>query len=316
MIARIKRIICWRVLSTVLLCSNSAAAATVHAVVEASAGDAIQLSDDLQRTLVLAQPAQRVISLSPHITELVYAAGGGEQLVAAVEFSDYPVQAKQLPRVGSGFQLDLEAIVALRPDLIIAWHSGNGRGQLAQLEKLGLSVYYSEPQTLQHIGKNLRDIGRLLGTASIANAQAEKFSAAIDHLQQRYQNQSMISVFYQVWNRPLFTINGQHLISHIIELCGGRNVFADLPVLSPQIDLEAVLEKNPQVIIAGVGEGRSDWLQEWQRWPFLQAVKKQQVYGINADLIVRHTPRIVQGAEQMCEALQQAREIYSKKQPD
>ena len=297
-------------LLVVLFCLSSA----VHA--EASANKAIQVKDDLQRTLLLKQSAQRVISLSPHITELVYAAGGGERLVAAVEFSDYPEQAKQLPRVGSGFQLDLEAIVALQPDLIIAWHSGNGRGQLAQLEKLGLSVYYSEPETLQHIGENLRDIGRLLGSVSIANAQAEKFIGAIQHLQQLYQNQPEVSVFYQVWNRPLFTINGQHLISHLIELCGGRNVFADLSTLSPQIDLEAVLDKNPQVIIAGVGEGRSDWVQEWQRWPFLQAVKNQQVYGINADLIVRHTPRIVQGAEQMCEAMQQARKIYSEKQPD
>ncbi len=310
------RFTCGRLLGAVFLCSISA----VHAVATANANEAIQVSDDLQRAVVLKQPAQRVISLSPHITELVYAAGGGEQLVAAVAFSDYPVQAKQLPRVGSGFQLDLEAIVALQPDLIIAWHSGNGRGQLAQLEKLGFSVYYSEPETLHHISENLRDIGRLLGTASIANAQAEKFSAAIQHLRQRYQNQSTVSVFYQVWNRPLFTINGQHLISRLIELCGGRNVFADLSTLSPQIDLEAVLEKDPQVIIAGVGESRSDWLQEWQRWSFLQAVKNQQVYGIDADFIVRHTPRIAQGAEQMCQALQQARDTYkdsnSEKQAD
>lgn len=304
------RIAAWHLLGVLLLGWSSAAYAG------AFAGNAIQVSDDLQRSVVLARPAQRVISLSPHITELVYAAGGGEQLVAAVEFSNYPLPARQLPRVGSGFQLDLEAIVAHQPDLIIAWHSGNGRGQLAQLEKLGISVYYSEPQTLQHIGNNLRDIGRLLGTDAIASAQAEKFSAALQRLQQRYRNQPAVSVFYQVWNRPLFTVNGQHLISHLIELCGGRNVFADLPVLSPQIDLEAVLAKNPQVIIAGVGEGRSDWLQEWQRWPFLRAVKNQQVYGINADLIVRHTPRIVQGAEQMCEALQQARERYSEKQVD
>ena len=294
----------WCVLCAVLLCSISAVQA------EAWASDKIQVSDDLQRTVVLKQPAQRVISLSPHITELVYAAGAGEQLVAVVEFSDYPAQAKQLPRVGSGFQLDLEAIVALQPDLIIAWHSGNGRAQLAQLEKLGFRLYYSEPETLQQISKNLHDLGRLLGTESIASAQAEKFSTAIQELQQRYQSQSTVSVFYQVWNRPLFTVNGQHLISHLIELCGGRNVFAELSALSPQIDLEAVLEKNPQVIIAGVGEGRTDWVKEWQRWPFLQAVKNQQVYGIDADLIVRHAPRIVQGVEQMCQALQQARETY------
>jgi len=267
----------------------------------------IKIRDDAGRLIELAEPVQRVISLSPHITELIYAAGGGEKMIAAVDFSNYPVEAKALPRVGSGYQLDIEAIVGLKPDLIIAWSSGNSREQLERLESLGFAVYYSEPEVLSDIAKNIRDIGKLLGSPSKANQKADDFMLGIERLKKKYKHTKKVTVFYQVWNQPIFTVNRQHVISHIIDLCGGENIFKELNVLSPQVDIESIIKRNPSVIIAGVDEGRAGWLSEWSSWPNIDAVKNQRVYGINADLIVRHTPRILQGASQMCEFLEKAR---------
>ena len=267
----------------------------------------IKIRDDVGRLIELAEPAQRVISLSPHITELIYVVDGGEKMIAAVDFSNYPVEAKALPRVGSGYQLDIEAIVGLKPDLIIAWSSGNSREQLERLESLGFTVYYSEPEVLSDIAKNIRDIGKLLGSQSKANQKADNFMLGIERLKKKYKHTKKVTVFYQVWNQPIFTVNRQHVISHIIELCGGENIFKELNVLSPQVDIESIIKRNPSVIIAGVDEGRADWLSEWSSWRNIDAVKNQRVYGINADLIVRHTPRILQGASQMCEFLEKAR---------
>ena len=206
---------------------------------ESSKTDFITVVDDAGRSIELAQPARRVISLSPHITELIYAAGGDKKIIAAVDFSNYPQQAKALPRVGSGYQLDVEGIVALKPDLIIAWRSGNSRGQLEQLENLGLKVYYSEPEKLVDIAENLRDFGKLLASSPGANKKADKFLLGIEQLKDKYKNAKKVSVFYQVWNQPIFTINRQHIISHIIELCGGENIFKELNVISFAVEVPA-----------------------------------------------------------------------------
>lgn len=274
---------------------------------EQSVNVELKVVDDVGRVVQLAQVPQRVISLSPHITELVYAVGGGDKLVGVVEFSDFPAQAKTLPRVGSGYQLDVEAIVGLQADLIVAWRSGNSREQLEQLESLGLNVYYSEPETLANIAKNLRDLGVLLATSKMADEKADAFLLGIEQLREKNKLHKKLAVFYQVWHQPLFTVNSQHIISQIIELCGGENIFAELSGLSPQVSIESLIERNPDVIVAGIGDGRSEWLPAWNKWPMIKAVKNENVYGIDADLIVRHTPRILQGAEMMCEYLQQAR---------
>jgi len=239
---------------------------------ESSKTDFITVVDDAGRSIELAQPARRVISLSPHITELIYAAGGDKKIIAAVDFSNYPQQAKALPRVGSGYQLDVEGIVALKPDLIIAWRSGNSRGQLEQLENLGLKVYYSEPEKLVDIAENLRDFGKLLASSPGANKKADKFLLGIEQLKDKYKNAKKVSVFYQVWNQPIFTINRQHIISHIIELCGGENIFKELNVIFPQVDIESVIRQNQDVIIAGVGEGRTGWLSDRLRWQYIKGV--------------------------------------------
>lgn len=269
--------------------------------------EVIEVTDDTGATVRVMQPVQRVVSLSPHVTELLYSSGATHQVVAAVDYSDYPEQAKHLTRVGSGYQLDIEAIVALQPDLVVGWRSGNQSAQLEQLKKLGLVLYLSEPENLQGIAKNLRDIGKLLGTSANADPVAKKLLQGIQQLQQKYQDRQRLKVFYQVWQSPLFTVNGKHIISQIIELCGGENVFSGLAILSPQVDVESVIAATPDVIVVGLAEGRGGWLQDWQKWTTIPAVKNKQLYGIEADLIVRHTPRILQGATLMCEAIEKAR---------
>ncbi|HEY9050886.1 MAG TPA: cobalamin-binding protein [Gammaproteobacteria bacterium] len=267
----------------------------------------IRVMDDVGRTIVLEKPAQRIISLAPHATELIYVAGGEKQIVAAVDFSDYPQQAKQLPRVGSYEKLDIEAILALQPDLVIAWQSGNPAEQFNQLIQLGVNVFITEARSFEDIADNIRKFGQLLDTRQIANQQANDYLQQLMQLRQDYQGRAQVRVFYQVWNDPLFTVNGKHLINKVIELCGGVNVFSDLAVLAPRISVESVIEKNPDVIIAGLNEERHDWLGSWQKWHGMKAVKNGHVYGVNADLIVRHTPRILQGARQVCEAIDKVR---------
>ena len=267
----------------------------------------IKVVDDAGRTVVLHQPAKRVISLSPHITELLYAAGAGERVVGVVSFSDYPPQAKKLPLIGSNDKFDLEAIVSLKPDLIVAWQNGNPKSQVEQLIKLGFKVYITEPREFEDIAKDIKQIGQLLGTQRIADQAAANFSRELQDIRRQYAGRAPVRVFYQVWNNPLFTVNGEHLISKVINLCGGVNVFSDLRVLSPQVSIESVIAKNPDVIFYGSHETREDWALGWRQWKNIKAVANQHLFGIHADLIVRHTPRILQGAKQMCEALDQVR---------
>lgn len=268
----------------------------------------VEVIDDVGRKVTLAQPAQRIVALAPHIVEVVYAVGSGEKLVGAVNYSDFPESAKLLPRVGTYKAFSAEAILRLNPDLILAWHSGNGPQRIAPIEALGIPVYFSEPRTLEDIGSAMEKIGVLSGASHYRQARQE-FQTTLDTLTEQYSQQQPVSVFYQVWNKPLQTLNGGHLISDVIRLCGGRNVFEDAKILAPQVSVESILRLNPQVIIAsGMGEARPEWLDEWQRWPMLQAVKHQQLKFIPPDLIQRHTPRVLQGAQMMCEHLQAARQ--------
>lgn len=293
---------CRYLLNFVLWCLISA----VHAGVSAS--ETIEVSDDRQRTVILSQPAQRVISLAPHITELLFEAGAGERIVGTVGYSDYPEPARKIPRIGSFNKFDYEAITVLSPDLIIAWHSGNPASQMRGIHGLDVPVFYSEPKTLGDIAESIEDFGHLTGTVEIANPQAERFRNRLVALQQTYKNRKPVRVFYQVWDQPLMTVNGAHIISDVISLCGGVNVFADMPVLAPHIDMESVLEKNPQVIIAGINQQRSDWLQQWQRWPEIDAVANGHVYGVNPDMMTRHTSRILTAAGEVCEFIDKARQ--------
>lgn len=268
----------------------------------------IEVRDDLGRLLVLSGPAKRVVSLVPHITEILFAAGAGDTLVGAVSHSDYPDAANAIPRVGGYKTVSLETVVALQPDLIVAWLSGNGMGQIQPFIDMGYPVYIDEPQNLEDIATSLHDLGRLTGHSQTADVEGERFLEELNVLKVSYSNREPVSVFYQVWNDPLQTLNGSNIISEVISLCGGRNIFADAIATVPQVNIEALLQANPEAIIAsGMGEARPEWLDEWRNWPFLQAAEKEHLFFIPPNHVQRYAPRILLGTRLMCEQLEQVR---------
>jgi iron complex transport system substrate-binding protein len=281
-------------------------------IAASSAHAAITVSDDAGAIVTLAAPAKRVISLAPHVTELIYAAGGGTKLVGTVSYSDYPPAAKQVPRVGDNRALDLERIVALKPDLIVVWRHGNAQQQLDMLRQLHIPLFVSEPHKLDDVATNLTRLGTLLGTPQIANATASAYRADIARLRATYAARPTVSVFYQVWDHPLITLNGAHMVSDVISLCGGHNVFARLTALAPTVSAEAVLAANPEAIVtASAGATAADkplpGLAPWRKWPNLTAVARNNLFAIDGDLINRPAPRLAQGAAQLCEDLRIAR---------
>ena len=300
---------CFPWLYTVLLCCGLLLPG-LHAL----ADQPVRVFDDAGHELVLETPARRIVSLAPHLTELLYAAGAGDAVVGTSEFSDYPAAARDIPRIGGGGGLDIEAIIALQPDLVVAWQSGNPDGQLERLQSLGMTLFLSEPRQLLDVPGTLVRLGRLAGSEQVAQKEARAFESRYRKLQRRYSGRSSVTVFYQVWRQPLMTVNGKHLISDVIRLCGGRNVFSDLPALAPQIDIEAVLAADPAVIIVGTG-GTSETaeLNDWNRWPILVAVARGHLYGVQRELLVRHSPRILDGAEQVCRILDEVRSDKVKK---
>jgi len=262
---------------------------------------ALEVQDDSGKRITIGQPAMRVISLAPHVTEQLFAIGAGGLIVGAVDYSDYPEAAKAIPRVGGYSRLDLERILALRPDLVVGWQSGNSSQQLERLEELGLILYRSEPRHLEDIASGMERLGMLTGNQGAAQTQATRLRQRVAVLRTAAQGRAPRTLFYQIWNRPLMTVNGEHLINEVITLCGGRNIFAELPVLTPKVSEEAVIAADPEVIIAsGMGTERPEWLDDWRKWPQLQAVKNSALYSIDPNIIQRATPRLLDGAEVMC----------------
>lgn len=269
---------------------------------------AAEIIDDEGNLVRLEKPAKRIISLAPSLTELVYAAGAGSRLIGVVEYSDYPASADSLPVVGRFDGLDIERILELKPDLIVAWQSGNPKSSITQLKNLNLKVYVVEPKNLSSIASHIEKLSVLTGTESRAQIAIQEFNSIYGELKRRYNNKSKVKIFYQLWDRPIITVGGNELINDIIELCGGENIFGDLPQLAPKIDQESVLIRNPKVIVAsGSNTERPQWLDEWKLWPQLTAVAEENLYFIIPELLQRHTPRALLGTRQMCEYIDQAR---------
>ena len=268
----------------------------------------ITVKDDTGHTVQLKAPALRIVALAPHVTENLYAAGAGSRLVAAVSYSDWPEAAKKLPRVGSYDRVDLEAIVAQKPDLVVAWESGNAPAHLAKLKALGIPVYVSQPKHIDDVASEIERLGALAGTDAVAQKAAQDFRNHHAALKARYGSKPPVRTFYQVWNRPLMTVNGQHIISDVMKLCGGDNVFAGLAQLAPTVTEEAVLSANPEAIVAsGMGESRPEWLDAWKRWKQLTATARDNLFFVPPELLQRHTPRLLDGAERLCAHLETAR---------
>ena len=267
----------------------------------------IKLQDDSGQWLQLQQAPQRIISLSPHITELLFAAGAGQKIVGASEYSDFPEPARRIPRIG-GALLDLEAIAALRPDVIVSWADGNPPAQLQRLKQLGVPIYLSTQKRLDDIPLTLERLGQLAATSTTAQTAATQFRQDLARLRKTYAGRSPVRVFYQVWDAPLLTINGAHIISDALATCGGVNIFAKLSALTPSVSLENLLQANPDAIVTSSQDGQEPTrLGAWRRWQQLSAVRNKHLFFVNADEIDRPTPRMLRGVGQLCGLLDQVR---------
>jgi iron complex transport system substrate-binding protein len=269
----------------------------------------VSVRDDTGRTITLAAPATRVVSLAPHLTELAYAAGGGDAVKAAIRYSDHPAAARALPIVGDAFAIDFEAIARLKPDLLLVWRSGLNERHKVRLRSLGLPVFESEIRAAAAIPDTLRRLGVLLGHADEAAQAAQGFERDWQGLRQRHAGKPALRVFWQLWPEPLMTVNREHLIGEAISACGGVNVFGALPLLTPTVGWEAAVAADPQLIASsgGPGDAERDFAR-WQRFAQVSAVKHRQFATVDADLIGRMGPRFVQGASALCDAIERARQ--------
>jgi iron complex transport system substrate-binding protein len=279
------------------------------ALAGAASHAAVTVVDDAGNRLTLNKPAQRIISMAPHVTELVFAAGGGERIVGAMNFSDFPEAAKRIPLVGNNSQIDMERVVALKPDLMIVWQSGNTSRQLAQLRELGVPMFYSEPKKLDEVATSLTRLGTLMGTDKTAQAAADAFRASIAQLGARYGKRPTVRVFYQIWDKPLYTLNGAHIVTDAIRLCGGENIFGAQKVKAPAVSIEAVLQEDPEVIFGGDQHDPADaGLNIWKPYKTMKAVQRGNLFTLGGELLTRAGPRMALGAVDMCEKLELARQ--------
>ncbi|MEO5766406.1 MAG: cobalamin-binding protein [Casimicrobiaceae bacterium] len=271
---------------------------------------AISVVDDTGATVALAAPARRIVSLAPHVTELLFAAGAGARIVGAVDFSDYPEAAKSIPRVGSSTLLDMERIVALKPDLVVVWRSGTTPARVDALRALGIPIYFDEPHTFAGIARTLVRLGTLAGTEPEGRRAADALSARAAALRQRYANRRPVSLFWQIWARPLLTVNRDHVIGDAIRTCGGINVFADLAPLVPAVSVEAVVAADPEAIITtgdDASAAKDDGLAQWRALPRLRATQRGSLITLDAETIHRPSPRVLDGAAALCEQLDAVR---------
>lgn len=272
----------------------------------------IRVTDDLGREIVLASPARRIVSLAPHNTENLFSAGAGEYIVGTVDYSDFPPKALDIARIGGYKKINIEAVLGAKPDLIIAWSSGNPSAPIQRLIDLGLPVFYSEPGTFESIISNIERFSLMTQTQALAATNLQQMRETLASLKQTYAEKTPVTVFYQVWNQPLITLNGAHSVSHAFEICGGVNVFSDAPTIAPRISIEGVIASNPQLILlAGHTQSQStEWESNWRKWPAIDAVKNDEIADINSDIINRPTQRFIQGARQLCELIDHARTKY------
>lgn len=271
--------------------------------VEAASNRFVAVDSEGNR-ISLSAPARRIVSLSPHITELLFAAGAGQYVVGVAEYSDYPAAAKKISRIGSALRVDMERLLLLKPDLVVAWTSGNSASDIDAIKRFGIPIFYSDPKRLEDIPTHLNNLAKLTVTEKIAARSSAVYTKKYKKLltSARLRGNNKVAVFYQLWHQPLMTINRNHLIDDVIELCGGENVFASLPALTPVVGIENVINANPQVIVASNVE-RSELISAWKKWPSINAVGERRFVIIPADLIHRQGPRIINAAELMCRGI-------------
>ena len=272
------------------------------------ASAAITVRDDDGKDVTIRQPARRVIALAPHVAELLYAAGGAQHIIAAVDYADYPEQAKLLPRVGNNRQIDLERVVALKPDLIVVWLHGSSERQVEQIRALGIPMFHSEPKKLDDIAASVSRLGKLMGTETVADAAAAKIRADLAALRANYAARPPVRLFYQVWDKPLYTLNGTHIVSDAVRLCGGENIFGKLKVTAPMVGVEAVLQEDPEAIFSTADRSDDEGgVGIWRQFPNMTAVRRANLFRVDGNLLNRAGPRMIAGAASLCEKLELAR---------
>lgn len=253
---------------------------------------------------IAAQP--RIVALAPNIAELVYAAGAGDQLVGVVAHSDYPAAVRDLPLVGDAFRVDYEVLRQLQPDIVMVWESGTPQPAVDRLISQGFRIEPFEPRSLEDIPDAVERIGKLAGTSVYASRAAARLREDAEALRARYTGGQRLSVFYQISANPWFTVSSEHVISEVLDICGGDNVFGDVPGIAPAVSLEAILRSDPDVVIAGAYS--QEWVDQWQQWQSVTAVTQGALYTVNPDLVNRATPRFLEGAAELCAALEAARQ--------
>ncbi|WP_312520373.1 cobalamin-binding protein [Massilia sp.] len=273
---------------------------------------AVTVKDDAGQTVTVNKPALRVISMAPHVTELLFAAGGGSHVVGAVNYSDYPEAAKSIPRIGSNREIDIERVIALKPDLIVAWMHNSSERQIDLVRKLGVPVFQSDPQSLDSIPESVLRLGRLMGTDAAAEATATQLRKQLAALRAQYARRPPVRTFYQVWDKPLYTLSGKSILTDAMRLCGGVNIFDSLNVVAPIVTIESVLQANPEAIIA-TAEKNYSGVELWKQYGSVQAVRNKNLFTLDGNLLNRAGPRMIEGTAAMCEVLEQARKHRAAK---
>lgn len=286
--------------------TNKMVLAAALAVLAAPLAGAATVRDDAGHMVTLDKPAARVIAMAPHVTELLFAAGGGDRIVGAVNYSDYPEAAKRIPRIGSNREIDLERVIAMKPDLIVAWMHNNSERQIEMVRKLGVPVFLSDPQTLEGIPENVARLGQLMGTGAVANSVAGELRKQLASLRARYAGRPTVRAFYQVWDKPLYTLSGKHIVTDALRLCGGENIFDKLTVTAPIVSVESVLQADPEAIF-GTAEKNYGGVKLWKPYATLTATRNGNLFTVDGDLLNRAGPRMIAGTALMCEKLELAR---------
>lgn len=249
---------------------------------------------------------QRIVTLAPNLTELVYAIGAGDRVVGVSAWSDYPAEVLELPVVGDAFSIDQEQLAVLDPDLLLVWESGTPAHTVDELRRSGYNVKVVRTRGLADIADALQQVGELTGMTAEATATADEFRERLAALRNANSDAEPIEVFFQVSRRPLYTVNAEHYVSELIEICGGKNVFDDLNELAPSISVEAVIDRAPEVMLASTDAG-DDAFADWERWPAIPANLYGNQFLLPADELARATPRLIEAGGAMCLALQRAR---------
>jgi iron complex transport system substrate-binding protein len=264
--------------------------------------------DDFGRTVSPTRSPPRIVSLAPGATEMLFAAGAGERIVAVTEYSDEPPQARKLPRIGDSNAIDIERLVVLRPDVAVVWPGGNNAAQIAKLESLRIPIYRHRLGALSDLPAGLRRLGVLAGTQSASEQAAREIEARLTQLRDRYARRKPVRVLLQVWNRPIYTIGGKQMMSDSLRLCGAQNVFGDLPDLGPAVELEAVIARDPDVIVAAAPpNAAAEWVRDWQRFSNLRAVRAKNVLAFEDQRLSRLGPSVVGATEALCKVIDDAR---------